>query len=157
MPTIGRRCVPRLPRFSRRNNTCCRTSSLPTRTVVSYVLADGTTSRKSSPIRFFRREAWQSSSSNTYLPIRVCQKKISSGFVLLRFINHRQVCDHLITSAFNLLAILFREESEEILAREIGRYLRFLSKYYSRFPDSIYGMIEVREPLIESLLMSNHS
>lgn len=75
----------------------------------------------------------------------------------LQFVNHRLVCDHLITSAFNLLTILFQVASNDILVREIGRYLRFLSKYYSRFPDSIYGMIEVREPLIESTFISSDS
>ena len=67
------------------------------------------------------------------------------------------MCDHLITTAFNLLTILFRTADEDILIREIGRYLRFLSKYYSRFPDSVYGMIEIRDPLIEYAFCPSYS
>lgn len=63
----------------------------------------------------------------------------------------------MITTAFNLLTILFRTADEDILIREIGRYLRFLSKYYSRFPDSVYGMIEIRDPLIEYAFCSSYS
>ena len=63
----------------------------------------------------------------------------------------------MITTAFNLLTILFRTADEDILIREIGRYLRFLSKYYSRVPDSVYGMIEIRDPLIEYPFCSSYS
>lgn len=154
-PTIGRRCVPRLPPFSRRSSMYCRTSSLHTRTVVSYVWKEDTMSRRFSPTKFSRMEAWLSSSSSSYLPIRASRRRISLRSVHPHFVNHRQVCRHIINTAFNLLTILFRTASEDILVHEIGRYLRFLSKYYSRFPDSIYGMIEVHEPLIEFSLFSS--
>lgn len=77
------------------------------------------------------------------------QGKISLCIELFCALHSLQIYDHLWETIKLTLIYVYRTEDQGYIYSELGKVLEFYCKYYSRFPDSIYGILEIHEPIIE--------
>lgn len=59
-----------------------------------------------------------------------------------------QIYDHLWKTLRLTLTYVYRTKDQRYIYSELDKVLEFYCKYYSRFPDSIYGVLEIHEPVI---------
>ncbi|KAK8790544.1 hypothetical protein WA171_002067 [Blastocystis sp. BT1] len=65
-------------------------------------------------------------------------------------VSGKEIYDHLWKTLRLTLTYVYRTKDQRYIYSELDKVLEFYCKYYSRFPDSIYGILEIHEPVIAS-------
>lgn len=68
--------------------------------------------------------------------------------IMLRFLNLIQLFRLLMGKMSVSLIYAFKSVDESILVRELNKFLMFFCKCYIRYPDFIFGLFDIKNPLL---------
>lgn len=84
-----------------------------------------------------------------YSKDRVSSSDILLNCFCLSFLNGEQIATHLLQMLPNTVYYTFNTRDSNCLIRHLDKFLLFFCSYYSSFPDCLFGVIQINDPLIE--------